>query len=99
MLLCLFDPHTDKLILYALCILLCRAGGNLAHGFIYAIHIELFSPAFLVQSYGIANVFCRSFLLLAPILAEVENKYIPLFTLVGINIIAVIASLLIVRKK
>ena len=78
--------------------LLCRGGANLAFGFIYAIHLELFPAHFMVQSYGISNFFCRSITMFSPILAEIDNKYIPLFSMVGINLLACVGSMLLVKR-
>eukprot|EP00347_Sterkiella_histriomuscorum_P001230 403372829 len=94
----LFDPNTDQLILYALVLLLAKSGATLSFGFAYAIHLELFPSHFLVTSYGICNFFCRGLTMFAPLVAEVEDRRIPLGFLIGLAILGFISSSLLKKK-
>ncbi|CDW72340.1 organic cation [Stylonychia lemnae] len=73
-------------------ILLIRCGVNLAFCLVFVIHTQLFPPNFLATSYGICNFFCRSVTLFAPIIAEVEDKSIPMYTLLAACFIGTLSS-------
>ena len=81
-----FDSNSDQLVLYALVLLLAKSGATLSFGFAYAIHIELFPSHFLVTSYGICNFFCRGLTMFAPLVAEFEDRRVPLGFLIGLAI-------------
>ena len=97
-LLCFFDKQTDRVFFYALVLLLAKSGANLAIGFSYAIHLELFPSHFVITSFGICNFFCRGITIFAPMVAEFDNRYVPLSFLVGLGCMGFISSLLL-RKK
>ena len=95
---CMFDQNTDQLLLYALVLFFAKSGAGLAFAFVYVIHVELFPTSFLVTSYGICNIFCRALTMLAPLVAEIPNKMVPLGCLVAFNVAGAVASSLI-RKR
>eukprot|EP00347_Sterkiella_histriomuscorum_P013032 403366275 len=80
-------------------ILLIRAGLNLAFCLVFVIHTQLFPPNFLATSYGICNFFCRSVTLLAPMVAEVKNKDIPMFTLFVACLIGTVSSISLRQRR
>ena len=79
--LCLFVHGTDHILLYAFIVFLAKTGGSLAFGFAYAIHIEIFPSHFVIASFGICNFVCRGLTIMAPIVAEVRNPWIPMIFL------------------
>lgn len=89
-----FDSNTSHLLLYSLILLLAKAGAELAFGFCFVIHTELFPTSFLVTSYGICNVFCRCITMFAPIVAEIPNPMVPLTVLILLNGLGVLCSIL-----
>jgi len=98
LLLSLFDASTEHLILYALVLLIAKSGATLSFGFAYAIHLELFPSHFLVTSYGICNFFCRGLTMLAPMVAEFDDRRVPLAFLIGLALMGVVASSLLKKK-
>lgn len=94
-----FDRNTSHLVLYSLVLFLAKSGAELAFGFVFVIHIDLFPTNFLVTSYGICNIFCRLITMFAPIVAEIPNVSIPLTFLVGLNLAGVIASIMLRAKS
>ena len=86
-------------IIYALFVLLGKSGICLSYGVLYVIHSDIFPTSFLASSYGIANFICRGFGLLGPLVAEVENKMIPLYLLIALNLLGTISTLLIKMKN
>ena len=94
-----FGMGTSYVALYALVIFCCRAGATLGFGFAYCIHIDLFPPSFVVSSIGLCNFVCRGITILAPILCEVENKLIPLMTMLAFNFVAVLATTLLRKDE
>lgn len=72
-----------------------RCGLNLAFCFIFVIHTELFPTFFLATSYGLCSFVGRGITLAAPILAESENRMVPLYFLMAICFIGMIGCLLI----
>lgn len=80
-------------------LLLAKTGAELAFGFVFVIHTELFPTSFLVTSYGICNIFCRMITMAAPIVAEVSNVAVPLAFLVGLNGLGALASLMLRMKS
>ena len=91
---CFFDQNTEKVILYSFVLFMAKAGAELAFGFVFVIHIDLFPTSFLVTSYGICNIFCRLITMAAPIVAEVPNVAVPLSFLVGLNLAGAVGSIL-----
>jgi len=74
-------------------ILMIRGGVNLAFCFVYVIHTELFPSSMLAISYGFCNFFCRGITLLAPIIAELENRNIPMIALTTACLLGAISSI------
>jgi hypothetical protein len=86
------------MFLYSLVLFLAKSGAELAFGFVFVIHIDLFPTSFLVTSYGICNIFCRTITMAAPIVAEIPNVAIPLTFLVALNLAGVLGSIML-RKR
>jgi hypothetical protein len=72
---------------------LCLAFGNL-----YVLHTDIFPTFFLASSYGICNFVCRSLGLLGPLVAEVENKRIPLLLLTILSFVGAVFTGLMKKK-
>lgn len=70
----------------------------MAFGAIYAIHIELFPPYFIVASFGLCNFFCRGVTMLAPFVAESENAFIPLSLMIVLNLLAFLSSFALIKR-
>jgi hypothetical protein len=87
-----FDRGTEKVILFAVVLLVAKSGASLAFGFAYAIHIDLFPAHFLISSYGICNFFCRGVTILAPLIAEVENPVIPNGAMIFLSVLGVAST-------
>jgi hypothetical protein len=96
---CFFDKHTNQIVLYSLVLLVAKSGAELAFAFVTLIHLELFPTNFLVTSYGICNIVCRMVTMFAPIVAEVSNPLVPLSFLVGLNLMGVLGSVVLKKKK
>ncbi len=95
----LFSPNTEYILLYSLILLIARTGILMEYGFICVLHTELFPTHYLVTSFGICNLFCRSFNLVAPIVAESSNHSIPLTLLVILAAAGFGASFLLRRSE
>lgn len=76
----------------AIIILMIRCGINLAFCMVFVIHTELFPTCFLASSYGICNFVCRSVTLAAPLIAEAENRAIPMMALILASMVGSICS-------
>jgi hypothetical protein len=96
---CFFDQNTSQVVLYSFVLFLAKSGAELAFGFVFLIHIDLFPTNFLVTSYGICNIFCRLLTMFAPIVAEIPNVAIPLAFLVALNCAGMFASVFLRKKK
>ena len=96
---CFFDRETNQIVLYSLVLLIAKSGAELAFAFVTLIHLELFPTSFLVTSYGICNIFCRLATMFAPIVAEIPNSSVPLSFLLGLNLMGVVASLVLKKKR
>ena len=97
--LCMFDKHTEHILLFAFVIFLCRGGANLGFAFVYCIHIELFPANFVVTSFSVCNIITRCASVFAPVIAEASNRAVPLFTIVTVTFLASIASMLLRKDK
>ena len=86
-------------MLFACVLLLAKSGVSLAFGFAYAIHIELFPSNFLISSFGICNFFCRGITILAPLIAEVENRMIPNMSMVTLSFLGFLSGFLLKKRK
>ena len=78
--------------------MMTRGGICLCTGLLYVIHIDLFPTYFISTSFGICSTFSRLVCLAAPIIAETENKLVPLGTLVLFLFIGLFSSTLLVPK-
>lgn len=76
-------------------VFLTRCGQNLAFCFIFIIHTELFPTSFLATSYGLCSFVSRGVTLLAPLIAESGNQWIPIGVLSVICLLGLIGSLMI----
>lgn len=76
-------------------VFITRCGLNLAFCFIFVIHTEIFPTFFLGTSYGICNFFGRSTTLFAPLIAESQNKMLPLILLMISSVLGMLGSLFI----
>ena len=85
-------------IVYALLILIFKLFVCLAFGTVYVIHLELFESSFLGTSYGITNVVSRLAIITAPMVAEFENRNIPILILLGMNAAAVVSTMFLKKK-
>ena len=65
----------------------------------FIIHTDLFGIQFLATSYGICNIVSRLVTLGAPIVAEWENKLMPLLFLLILNIGSLVATIILRLKK
>ncbi|TNV79458.1 hypothetical protein FGO68_gene13944 [Halteria grandinella] len=84
---------------YAIFILILKLFVCLAFGTVYVVHLDLFDSSFLGTSYGICNVVSRLVIISAPMVAEMENKSIPMLILLGMNLTATIATWFLKKKK
>lgn len=96
--LCFFDVGTDQVFLFAFVLLLAKSGANLAFGFAYAIHIDLFPSNFLISSYGICNFFCRGITIFAPLVAEMDNQMVPNLFMVVLSLLGLLASAMLKKR-
>lgn len=76
-------------------VFITRCGLNLAFCFIFVIHTELFPTFFLATSYGLCSFVGRSLTLAAPIIAESQNKALPLGALALSSLMGMIGCLMI----
>jgi hypothetical protein len=63
------------------------------------IHLDLFDSSFLGTSYGITNVVARLTVISAPMVAEIEDKSIPMLILLGMNVCAFVATWFLKKQK
>lgn len=59
---------------------------------LFVIHQDLFHTKYLATSYGICNAVSRLVTLGAPIVAEIQNRAVPVGIMLVMNIIALIAA-------
>ena len=95
----IFCGNALNTIVYAIFILVLKLFVCLGFGTIYVIHLDLFDSSFLGTSYGICNVASRLAVIGAPLIAEVDNKTIPLIVLFGMNITALVVTFFLKKKK
>ncbi len=86
-------------LVYSVFILILKFFVCLAFGTVYVIHLDLFDSSFLGTSYGICNVVSRLAMISAPMVAELENKSIPMLILLGMNICASVATWFLKKQK
>ncbi len=86
-------------LLYSLIFLMFKCGNQLTFLSVFIIHTDLFGIQFLATSYGICNIVSRLITLIAPIVAEWENKLIPLLLLVIFNVASLISTIFIRLTK
>lgn len=79
-------------ILYSFIFLLFKCGVTLVFLSLFIIHIDLFHIQLFASSYGICNIVSRIFTLGAPIVAEFEERLIPLLIMMVMNVLALIAN-------
>ncbi len=89
MLLC----HHLNEYLFALIFLLMKSAYCMNFSALFCIHNDLFPTQLLASSYGFCNFLARLFTLLAPLLAEVENREIPMYVMIVITLLALFATI------
>ena len=94
----IFEAIGVNSLLFALLILVLRLFLCLSFGTVFVIHFEYFDSRFIATSFAICNVVSRIAAVGAPMVAEIENRQIPLLILLALNISAVAATWFL-RKK
>ena len=87
----LFGNHVN-IYFYATLILIFKLFVCLSFGTVYVVHLDLFESSFLGTSYGICNVVSRLAIVTAPMVAEIEDRSIPMVLLLGMNVTAALAT-------
>ena len=77
-----FDLKTNHVVIFGIILLTARSGMYLNFAFLYVINTNLFPTHFLSTSLGICNIFSRTLTLFAPMLAEMEDLTIPMYSLI-----------------
>lgn len=79
-------------LLYSFIFLLFKCGVTLVFLCLWVIHTDMFQIQFLATSYGICNIISRIITLGAPIVAEFENRTIPMIIMFLFNVAALVAA-------
>ena len=90
-----FIDASDPGISFPFLIGVARGGSIAVFVTVWVAHPKMFPTLFAVTSMGISNIFSRSFVIFAPIVAEVEHPT-PIILYTVLNIIACICSMFII---
>lgn len=83
---------TINAVVYSFIFLLFKCGVSLSFLSLFVIHYDLFETQFIATSYGICNIVSRLITLGAPITAEMSNSKIPIYIMLLMNILALVAA-------
>ena len=86
------ENATINAVAYSFVFLLFKCGISLSFLSLFVIHYDLFETQFIATSYGICNIVSRLITLGAPIVAELGYSKIPIFIMLLMNILALVAS-------
>ncbi|CDW73543.1 organic cation [Stylonychia lemnae] len=87
--------HNLNQYVFAFIFLLFKTALCMSLSAMYSIHLDLFPTQLLTSSYGICNFVCRLCSLLAPQLAELHNRLIPMYAMIAQCIAAIITTVFI----
>lgn len=68
-------------------------------GMLYVIHPDIFPIYFLTSSYGICNFISRIIAMLGPIVAEVNDKIVPLCIVIALSFLGAVFTLFLRKNK
>ena len=88
-----------NMYLYATLILIFKLFVCLSFGTVYVVHLDLFDSSFLGTSYGICNVVSRLAIVTAPMVAEIEDRSIPMLILLAMNCLASVATWFLKKRQ
>merc|ERR1712224_806417 len=89
----------DNIPLSAFCILLSKLGVSSAINMMYTANVQLFPVTIIATSFGITNFFTRTFTIFAPYVAELKPVMISQITFYGLNLLALVATLVLRQPK
>ena len=88
----LCDNENTSHIIFALLFFVLKFLICMGYSCVFLAHIDLFPPQILSTSYGICGILYKCINMYVPILAETDNKIIPLLAILILNLLAFISA-------
>ncbi|CDW89023.1 solute carrier family 22 member 4 [Stylonychia lemnae] len=91
------NPALINVYVYSFMFFILKSFVCMSYSAIFVAHVQIFDSRILATTFGICGIFSRLFALFIPMIAELENKQMPLIIVMGMNILAFGATLFLKR--